>query len=285
MKKNVYYVLLAIIMLVPVSLLAQDEDNEGCKDHPLFNRMPNFFIFSCEFQEFNAYKFPIENKTDEDIKTETVEGKYYQYQYNIKEGSAQPSALQIYRNYETALKNINAIIIAKVYEPNNSNNFLCAKIAKGNKETWVKIEAGDGIRTDYYVTIVEKEIMEQVIQANEMLNALNTDGYIALNILFDTGKSTIKTESEPIIEQIYLLLNSNPELHISIEGHTDNVGNLESNKKLSEERAKTVMNTLIGKGIKSERLSFIGWGQEKSIADNRTEEGRAKNRRVEIVKK
>ncbi len=54
------------------------------------------------------------------------------------------------------------------------------------------------IRTDYYITIVEKEIMKQVIQLNEMLDALNSDGYIALNILFDKGKSTVKTESEPI---------------------------------------------------------------------------------------
>ncbi len=127
--------------------------------------------------------------------------------------------------------------------------------------------------------------MEQVIQANDMLKALNTDGFIALNILFDVGKSTIKKESEPIIEQIYLLLKSNPQLIISVEGHTDNTGNVESNKKLSEARAKTVMDTLIAKGIGKERLSSIGWGQEKPVADNNTEEGKAKNRRVVIVKK
>jgi len=81
------------------------------------------------------------------------------------------------------------------------------------------------------------------------------------------------------------LLQSSPSLQVSIEGHTDNTGNSESNKKLSEERAKAVMDALIAKGIKKERLSFVGWGQQKNIADNRTEEGRAKNRRVEIVKK
>ncbi len=285
MKRNVYLVLLALLMSAPVSLHSQNENAEGCKNHPLFNQMTNFFINSCEFREFDAYKFPLENSTDGDIKTETVEGKYYYYEYSIKEGSTQPSALQIYRNYENALKNINATIIAKVYEPGNSYNFLCAKISKGDKETWVRIDAGDGARTDYNITIVEKDNMEQVIQANEMLNALNTNGYIALNILFDTGKSTVKTESEPIIEQIYLLLNSNPSLQVSIEGHTDNVGNAESNKKLSEARAKAVMNALITKGITKERLSSVGWGQEKPVADNRTEEGRTKNRRVEIVKK
>ncbi|MBP6979172.1 MAG: OmpA family protein [Bacteroidales bacterium] len=285
MKSNVYFVLLAIIMSVPVSLRSQNEDAEGCKDHPLFNRMTNFFINSCEFREFDAYSFPLENSTDESIKTETVEGKYYYYEYFLQEESAQPSALQIYRNYENALRSINATIIAKVYEPGNSYNFLCAKIAGGTRETWVRIDAGDGARTDYYMTIVEKDIMEQVIQADEMLNALNADGYIALNILFDTGKSAVKTESEPIIEQIYILLSSNPALQVSIEGHTDNVGNAESNKTLSEARAKAVKEAIIAKGIGSERLTSVGWGQEKPVADNRTEEGRAKNRRVEIVKK
>lgn len=285
MKKTLSFVALAIIMTIPVSVFSQNEDAEGCQNHPLFNQMNNFFINACELREFEAFKFPLENSTEDDTKTETVEGKYYHYEYLLKEGGDQPSALQVYRNYENALKNINATIVAKVYEPGNSNNFLCAKIAKGVLETWVKIDAGDGARTDYYITIVEKEIMKQVIQANEMLNALNSDGYIALNILFDTGKSTVKAESEPIIEQIFLLLQSSPSLQVSIEGHTDNTGNSESNQKLSEERAKAVMDALIAKGIKKERLSFVGWGQQKNIADNRTEEGRAKNRRVEIVKK
>jgi len=87
------------------------------------------------------------------------------------------------------------------------------------------------------------------------------------------------------VDQIFELLNSDPALKISIEGHTDNVGDAAANKKLSNERAKSVMDALIAKGVDKTRLSFIGWGQEKPVADNRTDEGKAKNRRVEIVKK
>ena len=126
--------------------------------------------------------------------------------------------------------------------------------------------------------------MVQEITANEMLDALNKDGYIALNILFETGKSAIQEESLPIVDQIFELMKSNSALKISIEGHTDNVGDAASNKKLSNDRAKAVMDALIAKGIDKTRISFVGWGQEKPVADNRTEEGRAKNRRVEIVK-
>lgn len=128
------------------------------------------------------------------------------------------------------------------------------------------------------------EAMKQEVTANEMLDALNKDGFIALNILFETGKSAIQQESLPVMDQIFDLLKSNSTLNVSIEGHTDNVGDAASNKKLSNDRAKAVTNVIIAKGIDKARLSFIGWGQEKPVADNRTDEGRTKNRRVEIVK-
>ena len=135
------------------------------------------------------------------------------------------------------------------------------------------------------LSVLEVGQMKQEITANEMLDALNKDGFIALNILFETGKSSIQSESLPIVDQIFELLNSDSALKISIEGHTDNVGDAAANKKLSNDRAKSVMDALIAKGVDKSRLSFIGWGQEKPVADNRTEEGKAKNRRVEIVKK
>ena len=261
---------------------AQTEDAEGCKDHPLFNRMANYHIADCEFKEFDAYSFTIENKTDEDAKKETVEGKFYRYTYNLNEGSPEASDLQVFRNFENALKSIHATIVGRVVETSNSYSFICAKIAKGKSETWVRIESS---APEYFITIVEREVMAQVIQANDILSALNTDGFIALDILFDNGKSTIKPESQPIVDEIYSLLASNASLNVSIEGHTDNVGNAVDNKKLSENRAKAVMVALAAKGIANERLSSVGWGQEKPVADNRTEEGKAKNRRVEIVKK
>jgi OmpA-OmpF porin, OOP family len=138
--------------------------------------------------------------------------------------------------------------------------------------------------TDYQLYIIEKQIMEQVIQASEMLQAINANGFIALDILFDTGKSTIKKESIAIIEQIYEMLRTNASLKVSIEGHTDNTGTPAGNKSLSESRAKAVMDVLVAKGIDKSRLFYKGWGEEKPVADNRTEEGKAKNRRVEIIK-
>jgi outer membrane protein OmpA-like peptidoglycan-associated protein len=118
-----------------------------------------------------------------------------------------------------------------------------------------------------------------------MLDALNKDGFIALYINFDTGKSDIKPESQPIVAQIAELLKANPDLKVSIEGHTDNVGTPAANKTLSESRAKSVLNAVAALGVPAARMGSVGWGQERPVADNRSEEGRAKNRRVEIVKK
>lgn len=266
--------------LLATTLRAQD-DAEGCTDYPMFNRMPGFHIGSCEMKEFDAFNFTIENSSDGDAKTETVEGKYFYYWYDHNEGVENVSALQIFRNFENALKQMNATIVGKVVESGNSYSFICAKVVRGSQEVWVRIEASGA---DYTMYFVERALMEQYIQAGMILEGLNKDGFFALDILFDTGKATIKEESKPLIDQVYEMLKANPSLKVSIEGHTDNVGDPQANKTLSENRAKAVVEYLIAKGIPKERLSSKGWGQEMPVADNRKEDGRAKNRRVEIVK-
>jgi OmpA-OmpF porin, OOP family len=120
---------------------------------------------------------------------------------------------------------------------------------------------------------------------SSMVDELNQTGFVALYINFETGKADIKPESQPIVDQVADMLKANDSLQVSIEGHTDNVGTAAFNKTLSENRAKSVMSAIVAKGVDKARLTARGWGQEKPMADNKTEDGRAKNRRVEIVKK
>jgi outer membrane protein OmpA-like peptidoglycan-associated protein len=126
--------------------------------------------------------------------------------------------------------------------------------------------------------------MQQAVTANDILTALNKDGRVSLYINFDTGKSSIKPDSQGIIQQMVELMNQNLDLKLTVEGHTDNVGKPEANKLLSEQRAKAVVQALVKEGIDQKRLKPVGYGQEKPVADNSTPEGRAKNRRVELVK-
>jgi OOP family OmpA-OmpF porin len=160
---------------------------------------------------------------------------------------------------------------------------LVGKVVKDGNEMWVEVASLGG--DEYYLTVVVKELMKQDVTASDMFDALNRDGHVALYINFDTGKSVIRDESRPVIEQVVQMMKDNPELKLSVEGHTDNVGSPASNKTLSEQRAKSVVTALVSEGISAERLSSSGYGQDKPIDDNNTEEGRARNRRVELVKK
>ena len=111
------------------------------------------------------------------------------------------------------------------------------------------------------------------------------DGKIIANgIRFDTGKSTLKPESMGVINEIFDLMDKNPDLKFSVEGHTDNVGDDGSNMTLSADRAETVMKTLVDMGISAERLTSKGLGESMPMDDNNLPEGRANNRRVEFVK-
>lgn len=118
-----------------------------------------------------------------------------------------------------------------------------------------------------------------------LYDRMMTDGkFITYGITFDVGKSTIKPESMGEINRIVTLMTENPDLKFSVEGHTDSTGNAATNQTLSEARSQAIVAKLVETGISADRLSASGKGQNSPIADNSTDEGRAKNRRVEFVK-
>ncbi|MBI9068083.1 MAG: OmpA family protein [Salinivirgaceae bacterium] len=102
------------------------------------------------------------------------------------------------------------------------------------------------------------------------------------NILFNSGKSTLKVESFKEIDKMAELLEKNPKVRIEVSGHTDNVGSASVNKRISKARALTVKNYLVSRGILEDRIEYQGYGFDQPISPNDTPEGRAKNRRVEI---
>ena len=278
--KNKLWIFIIVLLLVPAAVQAQESE---FKDTPWFSGMPNYLIYDAEETEFDAYNF-FNGKN-----CSKVEGKKFKRTYSLKEDAQKSSVIQIIRNYANAIKNNGGTVI---YEgmpqnaecaDNNGLNMVVGKAVRDGNELWVEVVTLGG--DDYYLTIVLKELMKQDVTASNMFEALNRDGHISLYINFDFGKSIIREESNPIIEQIVQMMKSNADLKIGVEGHTDNVGSPASNKTLSEARAKSVVSAIVGQGISSDRLSPAGYGQEKPIADNNTEEGRAKNRRVELVRK
>jgi len=251
---------------------AQEADAENCKDHPMFSRMKNYIISDCK-TSFDAVEFYMPGS-----QTKTVEGQVTRINYSLREGAPMPSVLQVRRNYGNAVKSLSGSVLF------DEEIYLTAKVVKNGKEIWVKLDVYNDGR-DFTLNVLEVEAMVQEVTADAMYDALTKDGFMALYINFDTGKSAIKPESMPIVEQIAALMKAHTDLKLSIEGHTDNVGTAASNKTLSEQRAKAVLDAVVKQGIAANQMTAVGWGQDKPVADNRAEEGRAKNRRVEIVKK
>ena len=266
MKTSTFLQIFIPIFFIIFSCLAQDI--EGSKDHPMFNRLTGFYITDYNVEEFGSHLFYDEN--DNEVEVEGIK-TFIKY-----ECECEPGALKIIRNFSNAIKKIGGKVLEQ------SGNRVYLHVTQGNKETWAEVFAGD---SDYDLTIVEKSEVEQEITANLILKELNETGKAILYINFDTDKSTIKKESMPIIEQIIEMMRDASGIKLSVEGHTDSDGSNESNQLLSEQRAKAVVEAIVKAGIDKSRLSFIGYGEEKPIADNSTEEGKAKNRRVELIKK
>ena len=270
---------LFITILIFYSSSFSQEDAKGSKDHPLFNRMPGYRIAHYEDNEFDVMK----DFKDENGKKITVEGHYYYFNYLVKKGSEEASGPQVLRNYMNAVTKAGGKVIL---EEGCCNVYL--KLEKNNQITWIRVKAYKNAGS-YQVWIVEEAEMEQdiVVDANSMLSDINAQGRVALyGIYFDFDKSDVKPESDPTLKEISKLLSENPKLDLYIVGHTDNVGDYNYNMKLSESRADAVVKTLVSKyNIDKKRLTPAGVGPLSPVTTNDTEEGKAKNRRVELIKK
>jgi len=277
MKKFIAPVFSLLFVLASFGLsMAAEQDVKGGKDHPLLSRMPDFHITDYKDLAFDSHRF-----IGNDKKPVSVEGHKYFIEYRLNKGAAEPGELKIRRNIQDALKKIGG----KVIFDDNFNRTSTIVLQKGDKETWAEVRSGNNF---YRLTIVEKEVMKQevVADAAAMGNDIDTTGHVSVyGIYFDTGKSEIKPESDAAISEIATLLKNNSTLNIYVVGHTDNVGSFDSNMKLSKDRANAVVKELNSRyGIAATRLKSYGVASLSPVASNDTEDGKAKNRRVELVK-
>ena len=269
-----------MMLLAAVPALAQ-EDAEGATDHPVLARLAGFALTEADTQEFASYDFTV----GED--TKAIEGRYWRLTYWLKEGAKNPGALAISRNYSNALI---AKKGRKVYEEVDAGGGTAtASMPLGDGRTlWVEMSISNGGET-YTLTVVEEAAMAQQIEVTAawLAEQLAATGSVALEgITFDTAKAAIKPDSKAVLDQVGALLKADVALKLEIQGHTDNVGAPTANLTLSQQRADAVKKYLVANyAIAEARLTTAGFGDTKPVADNATDEGRAKNRRVELHRK
>jgi OmpA-OmpF porin, OOP family len=301
-------VVLASSLFLAAAARAQPADVEGGKDHPLVSRYPGSTITEYASREFDEFKVPLGKMAQEGIaKSQQVEGKLTRIHYQIPQGR---STLEVMRNYQEAFRRAGFQPLfqcageaqcggGSVPDPNGygwcagcSPRQLTAKLSRPEGDVYVSLHAeqdNPGTPATVDEVIVEVKPMESgmiTVDAASLGNDIERTGHASIyGIYFDTGKAEVKPESEATLKEIARLLQQQAALKLYVVGHSDNVGTLPSNLELSRRRADAVVKVLISRyAIPAASLSAQGDGPLAPVASNDSDAGRAKNRRVELVK-
>jgi OOP family OmpA-OmpF porin len=297
-----------IVMLVALaasSLVAQQKDVEGSKDHPLISRYPGSVITEYSATEFEQYTLPL-GKLEQDhwAKSQQLEGKLTRVHYETPIGR---STLEVFRNYSQALQGagFQTLFSCAMLEQCGggavgnlgwcggcSPRALTAKLARAQGDVYVSFHVeqdNSGTPGNVQLEVIEVKPMEGglvTVNAASLAADITRTGHASVyGIYFDTGRADVKPESDATLKEIAKLLQQDPKLKLYVVGHTDNVGTLAGNMDLSRRRGDAVVAVLSAKySAAAARLSAQGDGPTAPVASNDSEDGRAKNRRVELVK-
>lgn len=312
---------LTCIVLTLLAIAAASAAESGA-DHPLVGRFEGAEMTRYEAQDFDEYPLIVsEVKNYGGIEKNTnaarmLEGRVIHITYV---SDKKHSPLAVFRAYSDALakngfttlfecadaacggRNFNhaspgvRASYMQFGENYEDQRYLAAQLKRPKGDVFVAVQtvrttAPDGTDGAIYtqVDVVEVKAQETgivVVKADEMASRIGADGRVALyGIYFDTGSAKLKGESEPTLKEIATLLENHADLKLLVVGHTDNEGGLDYNMGLSKRRAAAVVEALVGNhGVAARRLDPHGVGYLAPVATNTTEDGRAKNRRVELV--
>lgn len=236
-----------------------------------------------------------------------LEGRVWKSYIVMQSGNTNEWSLPYFeKSYDEAIRNVGGVkifdgtITSQEYERYNKQaSYLGEDGSIGYTEENIKVyvirraDGGDvyiqlsGDSASGKLNILQKEAFKQTItllKADQIQRQLAQSGKAILYINFDVDQATLKADGKDAVKEIVPVLTGDKSLKLRIEGYTDDTGNADHNKTLSEERAKTVLTELTASGIDASRLKAVGYGAQKPLAPNDSEANRAKNRRVELVK-
>lgn len=253
--------------------------------------------YSTETKDFARFPFWVKGEPH------WVEGKMYLATFGAESGKSM-SEYEVKKSFDALVQQMGGQKVSEEKIPNDTIKGWGEEITAGfvdglgdvynEPATTYLIRRADGniwihlavSGVGSYVIAKEKgfEATAKLLPAAELKQQLDAAGKVALQVNFATDKTDMLPDSLPQIDQVTQLLKDDPGLKLSVNGHTDNSGDAAHNQQLSEGRANAVVAAIVARGIDAARLGAKGFGQQQPVADNATEEGKAKNRRVELVK-
>lgn len=289
----IFCITIIALMLPFVNLIAQEEEQKEetqpvkkiiMEDCPYFPGIESYYLNNVDDKDFDYYNFYNSSKNIE------IAGRKWTKNYLVKDTLNVLTEKKIMSFYAEEVKSkVGKVLFNDICEDEDCEfrkgyQMLTGVLKLGDTEVWLEVTAYNN-GANYDLICIEKGEMVQDISASGILKKLKEEGSMNLFIKFDSGKSVILPESQTLIDELKKMMIGNPDLIISIEGHTDNKGSRMARQELTEARAKAVMDALIQKGVEAKRMSSIGWGDSKPLNDNDTDENKARNNRIEIVKK
>jgi outer membrane protein OmpA-like peptidoglycan-associated protein len=299
--------LLLAVSFITATASAQTRDVAGAKDYPGIGRFAGSVITGYQVKDFDAARMQAAAfKDDKPADARRLEGRITRIAYRTSPG---PSILEVSRNFETQLAKagfetllacdtdacggipfseaVDTLPVPQMWVDGFNYHYVAAHETSAGREIYVSVLVSQN-NQDITAQLVVAElgaIEDKMVNAAQMAKGLGETGHIALyGIYFDTDKAVLKQESRPTLEQIAKLLTSQPQLNVFIVGHTDNQGAYDYNLDLSRRRAEAIAAELVKTyRIAQPRLRTAGVGFLAPVGSNASEDGRALNRRVELV--
>ncbi|MHA7131129.1 OmpA family protein [Algoriphagus namhaensis] len=273
MFKSPFFIFL--FFLVATRALAQS----SCESHPLFSALPEHAVTSCEEREFDVLetRYVGEDGSWAPIKKS---GYFLKTWYNFTgDWEKRPSNALIFENYKQAVLSKSGKV---VYE---SSGTIVLQVSSAGEKWWIEVISDQS--GAYQLTCVREASMNQyiVLSADDIAREIKSSGKATFyGVYFDNDKSEVKPESSETLSEIAKYLQTYPEVLMYVVGHTDSTGSLSHNQELSQRRAESVVAYLVDNHqIEAGRLKAHGVASLSPVSTNDSEEGRAKNRRVELV--
>ena len=275
------------LIILGLVICSNNLHSQEIPEHEIIKPFPNSVLAEnmSKYNKFDQFEFFVQNKKTKQREKINVKGQYWKLLYEVRKPNGERvqdiSTVEFLENYKNAALEKGGEVL---WEDRGVLDIRIPRDDGGNTYCQIMPSANLG---QIYLNIIDQKAFKQSLTfgVDELKTALDKEGKVILHgILFDLDNASLKQESVKQLSNMVALLLKYPDLKIEIQGHTDNQGKDDYNMKLSKNRAETVSSYLQLFGVDKTRLVSNGFGETKPIVSNDTEEGRAQNRRVELIK-